>query len=70
MKKILLLFSVVLLSACGTRSNGSDTVYAKEDTTPFMYIESFKYKGHSYINFGDKGVVHDPDCQYCYDKFD
>lgn len=70
MKKILFLLSIVLLSACSAKSNGSDTVHAKEGTVPFGYTETFKYKGHSYINFGNKGVVHDPDCQYCYDKFD
>lgn len=70
MKKILFLLSIVLLSACGAKSDGSNTVHAKEGTVPFVYTETFKYKGHSYINFGSKGVVHDPDCQYCYDKFD
>lgn len=70
MKKILFLLSIVLLSACSAKSDGSDTVHAKEGTVPFGYIKIFKYKGHSYINFGDRGVVHDPDCKYCYDKFD
>ena len=70
MKKILFLLSIVLLSACSTKSDGSDTVRAKEGTAPFWYVETFKYKGHSYIKFGNKGVVHDPDCKYCYDKFD
>jgi len=70
MKKILLLFSVILLCSCNSKSNGSDTISAGEGTVPFDYVQSFKYKGHSYIDFGHRGVVHDPDCQYCYDKFD
>ena len=70
MKKILFLFSIVLLCSCNAKSDGSGTIYAKDGTVPFGYVEVFKYKGHSYIKFGDRGVVHDPDCQYCYDKFD
>ena len=80
MKKILFLFSIVLLCSCIAKSDGSSIRHAKSDgssirhakdgTVPFRYVEVFKYKGHSYIKFGDKGVVHDPDCQYCYDKFD
>ena len=70
MKKVLFLFSIVLLCSCNAKSDGSGTIHAKEGTVPFGYVEVFKYKGHSYIKFGDKGVVHDPDCQYCYDKFD
>ena len=69
MKKILFLFSIVLLCSCNVKSDGSNTIHAKEGTVPFGYVEAFKYKGHSYIKFGG-GVVHDPDCQYCYDKFD
>lgn len=70
MKKILFLFTIVLLCSCNAKSDGSDVLHAKEGTVPFGYVEVFKYKGHSYIKFADKGVVHDPDCQYCYDKFD
>ena len=70
MKKILFLFSIVLLCSCNAKSDGFNIIHAKEGTVPFGYVEAFKYKGHSYIKFGDKGVVHDPDCQYCYDKFD
>lgn len=70
MKKILFLFIIVLLCSCNAKSDGSDVLHAKEGTVPFGYVEVFKYKGHSYIKFEDKGVVHDPDCQYCYDKFD
>ena len=67
MKKILFLFIIVLLCSCRAESDG---IRAKEGTVPFGYVEEFKYKGHSYIKFAGKGVVHDPDCQYCYDKFD
>ena len=73
MKKVLFLFSIVLLCSCDAKSDGSNTIHTKEGTVPFGYVEVFKYKGHSYIKFGDEGgagVVHDPDCQYCYDKFD
>ena len=70
MKKILFLLSIVLLCPCIAKSDGSGTIHAKDGTVPFRYVEVFKYKGHSYIKFADKGVVHDPDCQYCYDKFD
>lgn len=73
MKKILFLFSIVLLCSCNAKSDGSNTIHAKDGTVPFGYVETFKYKGHSYIKFGvdgGVGVVHDPDCQYCYDKFD
>ena len=70
MKKILFLFSIVLLCSCSVKSDDSDTRYAREGTVPFVYVTVFKYKRHSYIKFGNRGVVHDPDCQYCYDKFD
>ena len=73
MKKILFLFSIVLLCSCNAKSDGSNTIYTKDGTVPFVYVEVFKYKGHSYIKFGGDrraGVVHDPDYQYCYDKFD
>ena len=70
MKKILFLFSIVLLCSCSVKSDGSDTRYAREGTVPFVSVTVFKYKRHSYIKFGNRGVVHDPDCQYCYDKFD
>lgn len=67
MKKILFLLSIVLLSSCDVNSNGSDT---KETAVLSAYAETFRYKGHFYINFGGKGIVHDPDCQYCYDRYD
>ena len=73
MKKILFLFSIVLLCSCNAKSDGPNTTHAKDGTVPFRYVEVFKYKEHSYIKFGGHraiGVVHDPDCQYCYDKFD
>jgi Tfp pilus assembly protein PilP len=70
MKKILFLISIVLLSACGAKSDGSDTVQLKEGTIPFTNVETFKYKKHSYIKFGTIGVVHDPECKYCYNTFD
>ena len=71
MKMILFLFSIALLCSCDAKSDGSGTIHAKDGTVPFSRVEVFKYKGHSYIKFGgDGGVVHDPDCQYCYDKFD
>ena len=70
MKKILFLLSIVLLSACSARSDGSDTEQVKEGITPFDHIRTFKYKEHSYIKFGRTGVVHDPDCKYCYNTFD
>ena len=73
MKKILFLFSIVLLCSCNAKSDGSNTIYTKDGTVPFVYVEVFKYKGHSYIKFGGNGrsvVVHDLDCQYSYDKFD
>lgn len=70
MKKILFLLSIVLLGACTPKSDGSNTVSYKEGKVPFPYVRTFEYKKHSYIDFGHYGVVHDPDCQYCYDKFD
>lgn len=74
MKKVLFILSLVLLCSCdSSKSNGSDTVNSKEGTVPVSRIKTFKYKGHSYISFLDGqglGVVHDPECQYCYDKFD
>lgn len=70
MKKILFLFSVLLICSCAAKSDGSDTRYTKDGVIPFGHVVVFKYKGHSYINFGQSGVVHDPDCKYCYDKFD
>lgn len=62
MKKILFLISIVLLCACNFPNTSKEV--------PFLSVTSFKYKGHSYIAFGTEAVVHDPDCQYCYDKFD
>ena len=70
MKKILFLISIILLSSCGAKSDGSDTVQLKEGTIPFTIVETFKYKKHSYIKFGTTEVVHDPDCKYCYNTFD
>lgn len=70
MKKILFLISMVLLYACNAKSDGSDTEQVKEGSTPFDHIRTFKYKEHSYIKFGSTGVVHDPDCKYCYTLFD
>ena len=70
MKKILFLLSIVLLSACNSKSDGSDTVQVKDGTVPVIYVKTFKYKKHSYIKFGNRGIVHDPDCKYCYTLFD
>lgn len=70
MKKILFLFSIATLCSCNAKSDGSDTTHFKDNVVPFTSIITFKYKGHSYISFDGRGVVHDPDCQYCYDKFD
>lgn len=73
MKKLLFLFSLVLLCACNTKSDGSDTTNIDEDETPFVYIKEFTYKNHSYIYFKNGytgGVVHDPECKYCLDKYD
>lgn len=54
MKKILFLFSIVLLCSCNAKSDGSGTIHAQDGTVPFRYVEVFKYKGHSYIKFADK----------------
>lgn len=77
MKKVLFILSLVLLCSCdfilNSKSGGSDTINSKEGTVPVPIIKTFKYKGHSYILFASReggGVVHDPECQYCYDKFD
>lgn len=42
----------------------------ENDTIPSKYINTFKYKGHTMIYIYNKGVFHDPECQYCYDRFD
>ena len=77
MKKVLFILSLVLLCSCdsilNSKSDSSDTASSKEGTVPVPGIKTFKYKYHSYILFRDGqgfGVVHDPECQYCYDKFD
>lgn len=70
MKKILFLISIALLSACGAKSDGSTVLQTEGERIPFNFVMTFKYKKHSYIKFGTSEVVHDPDCQYCYDKFD
>lgn len=77
MKKVLFILSLVLLCSCdsilNSKSDSSDTINSKEGTVPVPIIKTFKYKGHSYILFVGReggGVVHDPECQYCYDKFD
>lgn len=70
MKKILFLLSIALFYSCNPKSDGSNTIHTKDGFVPFASIRVFEYKKHSYIKFGHEGVVHDPDCQYCYDKFD
>ena len=70
MKKILFLLSIVLFYSCTPKSDGSNTIHTKDGFVPFKSVRVFEYKKHSYIAFGGTGVVHDPDCQYCYDKFD
>lgn len=73
MKKLLFLFSLVLCG-CNTNSDGSDTEKYKDEKTPCMKIKEFTYKKHSYIYFKNgyytSGVVHDPECKYCLDKYD
>lgn len=70
MKKILFLLSIVLFYSCTPKSDGSNTIHTKDGFVPVASVVVFEYKKHSYIKFGNEGVVHDPDCQYCYDKFD
>ena len=70
MKKILFLLSIVLFYSCTTKSDGSDTIQTKDGFVPVASVVEKKKKKHSYIKLADKGVVHDQDCQYCYDKFD
>lgn len=33
-------------------------------------INHFTYKNHQYIHFGNRGVVHDPDCKHCFEIYD
>ena len=67
MKKILLLFGVILLSSF-TSTNRENDGYM-----PFSgeQMQTITYKGHTYIvyrfaksdEFGGAGMVHDPDCK-------
>ena len=40
--------------------------YSEKSVTEYIYNK------HTYLIFNNSsgGVVHDPDCKYCYDKFD
>lgn len=60
MKKLILLFVVVLLAGCS------------QTTEPQYEATKFSYENHSYIMFTDglsEGVVHDPDCD-CHIDFE
>lgn len=72
MKKIIFILGIALFCSCTVKNDGSETEnYPNE--IPVTHIYSFTYKNHSYIGFKKYygfAVVHDPDCKYCYDKFD
>lgn len=38
--------------------------------TSINRITHFTYNKHQYIRFQNIGVVHDPDCKYCFDLYD
>lgn len=73
MRKVLLLLGIILLYGC---ENDSTSIHmSPEGNIPFATITHFEYKGHQYIKFRTDGydqsiggVVHDPDCKYCYKK--
>ena len=60
----IILFVVLMVEGTTNKS------VIENDTIPSKYIETFKYKGHTMIYIQNKGISHDPECQYCYDKFD
>lgn len=61
------LIFLVLIVASNEDLNNS---VIENDTIPSKYIETFKYKGHTMIYIHNMGISHDPECKYCYDKFD
>ena len=75
MKKILfILISICLFTSC-CYNEGTKKVSTVEGIGGEIYVKEFTYKGHTYIEFKDKGLdgqgyVHDPDCQECLNKFD
>lgn len=69
MKKIFIFLSVILFFLSVILLCVSNFISIKFDDKS-VPITTFKYKGHSYISFETGAIVHDPDCQYCYDKFD
>lgn len=73
MKKILLLFLIILLSSCYKPVKEEEaTRTVSEGVIPFNEAIHFEYKNHEYIKFYESlgnltnsGVVHNPDCKYC-----
>ena len=53
--------------SCDTKYEYGDTSYRPGS------VVNFEYKKHQYIRFGacpGVCIVHDPDCKYCFEKFD
>lgn len=76
MEKILFLIFCVSLISCSNNPNRISN-NCTNDNIPWEYVTEFNYKGHDYIKFdeyfgyrGYAGVVHDPECKKCLDKFD
>lgn len=72
MRRILFLAMTLCLVSCWQDDNSKPT-RIMEEGLPFNRVTEFKYKKHSYIKFQDGtlgGVVHDPECEECYAKFD
>ena len=74
MKKLLLLLMIpLLLNSCLPSDVKVHEVKQTKDAIKFVDggycgVYEFKYKNHSYIQFGSgdaKSIVHNPDCVYC-----
>lgn len=66
----LICFTLIFLVLIVASNEDLNNSVIENDTIPSKYIETFKYKGHTMIYVQNKGISHDPECQYCYDKFD
>lgn len=69
MKKILLIIaSVISLTSCVMRDSTEDSTTAVTNATRInelhMFIYEFQYKGHTYIQFSNRGseIIHAPHC--------
>ena len=61
MKYLLIVFTLLAIVSC-----------KYSDRTP-RRVDTFEYNKHQYLRFefdGRSHIVHNPDCKYCFEKFD